>query len=109
MKHLALTLLLLVLPVPLVAQSAAFDEAMAGLDRVFQDGGDPDRIYQQLTRTVRTSRALGSGDPDFAIFYAMLADHVRNVELNPVYALQIAEEGLELIAGDPSQMTLPRS
>lgn len=98
-----LCLLLLLTPVWAKAQSTAFDDAMAGLDKVFEDGGDPDRIYQYLTQTVRTSRALGRNEPDFAIFYAMLADHLRNVELNPVYALQVAEEGLELIAGDPAQ------
>ena len=98
-----LCLLLLLTPVWAKAQSTAFDDAMAGLDKVFEDGGDPDRIYQYLTQTVRTSRALGRNEPDFAIFYAMLADHLRNVELNPVYALQVAEEGLGLIAGDPAQ------
>lgn len=101
-----LLILTLALAQPWTAQAqnaTAFDEAMAGLDRVFAEGGDPDRIYQYLTQTVRTSRAVGRAQPDFAIFYAMLADHIRNAELNPVYALRIAEEGLELIAGDPSQ------
>jgi hypothetical protein len=41
--------------------------------------------------------------PDFAIFYAMLADHLRLQTDNPTYALQVAEDGLALIAGDPSQ------
>lgn len=90
-------------PIAMAQTSAAFDDAMDGLDQIMQAGGESDRIYQYLTQTIRTSRALGRNDPDFSIFYAMLADHIRNAELNPVHALQIAEEGLELIAGDPGQ------
>lgn len=103
--HLLLACVGLLVGPPVHSQtSPAFDAAMAGLDRIMGEGGDADSIYKYLTETVRTSRAIGRSDPDFAIFYAMLADHIRNDGLNPVRALQVAEEGLELIAGDPSQV-----
>ncbi|MEX0285828.1 MAG: hypothetical protein AB3N23_14565 [Paracoccaceae bacterium] len=99
-----LIVLMLLSPLPAKAQeSAALDDAMAGLDQLFQQGGTPDEIFLYLRDVIRTSRVLGRAEPDYAIFYAMLADDIRNRQNNPVYALQIAEEGLELIAGDPNQ------
>lgn len=104
MRAIVVALLLWLLPLVAMAQtSSAFDTAMDGLDRIMSQGGDDQQIYRHLSDTIRTSRALGQADPDFAIFYAMLADHIRNVELNPVYALQVAEEGLALIGGDQAQ------
>ena len=91
-----LCLLLLLTPVWAKAQSTAFDDAMAGLDKVFEAGGDPDRIYQYLTQTVRTSRALGRNEPDFAIFYAMLADHLGD----DARALRLSEAFMQRVVAN---------
>ena len=103
MRAILFAIVLSLSPGAVLSQSTEFDAAMSGLTDIMQAGGAPDEIYRHLTQTIRASRAVGKADPDFAIFYAMLADHLRNAESNPVYALQVADEGLELIAGNPEQ------
>lgn len=85
-------------------QSTAFDVASDRLEQLMKSGATEAEIYRHLSASIRTARTLGGQDPDFAIFYAMLTDHVRNVELNPLYALKLAEEGLALVTGRPNHL-----
>ncbi len=80
-----------------------FDAAMAGLTKVMEAGGDGEAIYVYLNETLQKARATGRINPDFAIFYAMFTDHVRNYKLNPGLALLLAEEGIAMLAGVQGQ------
>ncbi|TKZ18019.1 hypothetical protein FAP39_13160 [Shimia litoralis] len=84
-------------------QTHDFDTVVAGLEEVLATGQGDEAAYLYLTNVLRTARASGTITPDFAIFYAMLTDVVRNYKKNPGFALILAEEGLALIAGDASQ------
>lgn len=101
MRIFAPLLILFGLSLPVEAQT--FDEVFADLEILMRQA-DEEGAYLLLSRSIRNARATGNLDPDFAIFYAILTDMTRNNRKNPAYALQIAEEGLELIAGDPGQV-----
>ncbi|MEP2530338.1 hypothetical protein [Shimia sp.] len=100
---LCLTCLLLAPPTSAQDQPETLDAAMADLDKLFERGASFDEIALKITSLLQTAKASGVINPDFAIFYAMLADHLRLETDNPAYALQVAEEGLALIAGNPEQ------
>ncbi|SFL72868.1 hypothetical protein [Shimia aestuarii] len=85
------------------AQAYTLDQAMAEIDALFQRGANPDEMALGIAGILRSVKASGVIDPDLAILYAMLADHLRLEARNPAYALQVAEDGLALIAGDAGQ------
>lgn len=102
-RFVATLALLLGLASPLSAGSdEVFDKVMQALGPLIERG-DSDGIYTLLNNAIRNARLNGAMHPDWAIIYAMFADHVRNVVGNPGYALQLADDGLDLIAGDPDQ------
>ncbi len=72
--------------------------------RLFSEGGD-DASFRYLDATIRDARGKGWLTADAGILFAMYSDSVRNLRLNPAYALRIAEEGLVLtrsgVARDP--------
>ena len=69
--------------------------------RLFSDGG-ADASFLYLDATIRDARGRGWLTADAGILFAMYADALRNIRLNPGYALRIADEGLGLIrSGTP--------
>lgn len=108
MRTLLLTLLLC-LAAPLAAQEETpqtVDEAIARVDQIFKSPATdtPEtEVYTMLGDALRQARREGRLTGDWAIIYAMLTDGARNVLRNPSYALQLADEGLALVAGDPAQ------
>ncbi len=62
----------------------------------FMEAGDMEGAWRHLDRAIRDARRLGPLSPDWALVFAMLADSIRNIGENPAYALQIAEQGLDL-------------
>ncbi len=93
--------LLLTLPFPARA-SETFDDVMTALEAPLSTG-DTQAAYTLLSGALRDARVGGWLTPDWAIFYAMQADFARLDQSNPSYALQLTEDGLALIAGDPEQ------
>ncbi|WP_226779246.1 hypothetical protein [Oceaniglobus trochenteri] len=79
-----------------------FDAVMEAVGEALQSG-DSEAPFVVLNRAIRTARAEGRLTPDWSIFFAMAADFIRNDRGNPAFALALTEEGLALIAGDPSQ------
>ncbi len=76
------------------------DAVLSAMEKPMSEG-DIDAIYVLLAGALRDARVAGWLTPDWAIFYAIQADTSRNQHANPAYALQLAEDGLALIAGDP--------
>ena len=105
MRRSALGLLVAVtLALPLRAEPLRdFDTVMAALD-VPLSQGDMGAAFVLLSRALRDARVGGWLTPDWAIFFAMQADFARLDRGNPAYALQLTEDGLELIAGNPAQV-----
>jgi len=106
MKHLALALLLSIWPAISPAQSGPdgpqFDAMLARLDTAIATGDDAE-IYATLNAGIREARDEGWLTPGWSIFYAMLTDAARVQKNNPAYALQLADDGLALVAqGDGS-------
>lgn len=108
MKPLLLVIFIL-LTTPLAAQQAAprtVDDAVARIDQIFTNpstDNPEEEVYTMLGDALRQARRGGYLTRDWAIVYAMLTDGARNVLRNPSYALQLANEGLALIGGDPDQ------
>lgn len=104
-----LVTLLLCLAAPLTAQEETpqtVEEVIDRVDRIFADPATdtPEtEVYTMLGDALRQARREGRLTGDWAIIYAMLTDGARNVLKNPSYALQLADEGLALVAGDPAQ------
>lgn len=80
----------------------SFDAVMDALDKPLSQG-DMNGAFVVLASALRDARVGGWLGPDWAIFFAMQADFARLDNGNPAYALQLTEDGLELIAGDPDQ------
>ncbi|PSL19195.1 hypothetical protein [Shimia abyssi] len=102
-KFLAALFTCLTLTMTAAAQTT-LDETMAELEGLFERGASEEEIGNYLAEMLRMTKASGVIDPDLSIFYAMLADHLRLSANNPAYALQVAEDGLALIAGNPAQL-----
>lgn len=97
--------LALLLALPVQAQTDEprdWDAVMQAIGAALETG-DADDAFLVINRALRTARAEGRLTPDWAIFFAMAADHMRNIRNNPAFALALTEEGLALIAGDPDQ------
>ena len=94
----------LALPTPGRAQGDPiprdFDGVMTALETALATG-DTEAPFVMLNRAIRTARAEGRLTPDWAIFFAMLADFVRNDRGNPAFALSLTQEGMTLVAGHP--------
>ncbi|SIN98871.1 hypothetical protein [Vannielia litorea] len=102
MKRLALVLLLALFPALTAAQGIesdgpAFDEMLSRINEAMATGDD-DAIYATLNAGIREAREKGHLTPGWSIFYAMLTDAARLQKNNPAYALQLAEDGLALVA-----------
>ena len=64
------------------------------------EGGDAS--FRYLDATMRDARGKGWLDANSGVLFAMYTDALRNLRLNPAYALRVADEGLALIrAGHP--------
>ena len=105
----ALAVILWLLAAPLAAEQGppqTVDEAVARIDQIFTNPATDrpeEEVYAMLGDALRQARRDGRLTRDWAIIYAMLTDGARNTLQNPSYALQLADEGLALIAGDPGQ------
>ena len=105
----ALAVILWLLAAPLAAEQGppqTVDEAVARIDQIFTNPATDrpeEEVYAMLGDALRQARRDGRLTRDWAIIYAMLTDGARNTLQNPSYALQLADEGLALIAGDPEQ------
>lgn len=104
---LALTGGLLAPPAQVQAQAQAqspdsFDAMVEALDPFIQNN-DMDGAYALLSTSLRDARVGGWLSRDWSLFFAMQADFARLSKGNPAYALQLTEDGLALIAGDPAQ------
>jgi tetratricopeptide (TPR) repeat protein len=76
-----------------------FDSMLEAIGTAMQTD-DIDAPFIVINRALRSARAEGRLTADWALFFAMAADHVRNQLGNPAFALSLTEEGLALIAGD---------
>jgi len=107
MRGLIRTLILsALLALPVQAQTdeprdweAVMDAIAVALEAGGMEGNDA--AFLVINRALRIGRAEGRLTPDWAIFFAMAADHMRNNRDNPAYALSLTEEGLVLLAGHP--------
>lgn len=110
MRRLASFLVVAILPVAMFVGSTRPAKAQ-GVD-AFAIADAAGAAYQKresyadvravLSEGIRTAGRAGPLPPDFGIVYAMYSDTSR-FEGNPAFALQIAEEGLDLVvrAGEP--------
>ena len=79
-----------------------FDDVLTALEGPLSND-DPEAAYVLLSRALRDARVGGWLTKDWAIFFAMQADFARLDQANPSYALQLTQDGLALIGGDPAQ------
>lgn len=100
----ALLCALLLAPLTVAAQTPAVDPLVV-MDQLgpLMQADDMDGIFSLLSSSVRAARESDSLSGDWAFVFSLFADHMRNVEGNAVYALRLADEGLDLLArsGDP--------
>ncbi|MBS8225415.1 tetratricopeptide repeat protein [Vannielia litorea] len=102
MRWLALILFLTLHPTLALAQDTgpdgpAFDAMLSRMNSAVATSND-DEIYATLNSGIRDARETGQLTPGWSIFYAMLTDLARLQKDNPAYALQLAEDGLALVA-----------
>ncbi len=68
---------------------------------LYQSDGET-AFIAHFSAAIRQARLAGGLTSDWGIVYAMLTDAVRNMQQNPAYALRLADEGLAVVAADPS-------
>jgi tetratricopeptide (TPR) repeat protein len=102
MKVLALCLLL---AAPAMAQTRIGADGQVKLDvdevanetfRLYSEVSE-DASFRYLDATIREARGKGWLGNDSGVLFAMYSDALRNMRLNPAYALRIADEGLALV------------
>lgn len=97
-----LLLVLALLAAPLRAEEVPDPGSVLEQMRGIYDSQGDEATYAFLNGAVRAAKRAGAASPEWGIVYAVLADMVRNADkANPAYALQIADEGLALIAPMP--------
>jgi hypothetical protein len=69
--------------------------------KLYQSDGET-AFIAHFSAAIREARQADRLSADWGIVYAMLTDAVRNMQDNPAYALRLADEGLAVVAADPS-------
>ena len=90
----ALILLIALLALPVQAQTGEprdWEAVMDAISTALETGGTGgnDAAFLVINRALRIGRAEGRLTPDWAIFFAMATDHMRNNRDNPAYALSL--------------------
>lgn len=98
MRAAALAVLLALATGPAPAQVDVATDPFLLIDGLtpYMEADDIEGAWRHLDRGIHEARRSAALTPDWALVFAVLADSIRNIGENPLYALRIVDEGLEL-------------